>query len=170
MVLLVAKATTPTFGTNNKGFRRPSGHARGFTLVELLVALAIGAMLVAVAAPAFDKMRESAQYRDTVRALLSDLRLARSTAVSTGTEVAFLVDLGRRSFGVEAKPPTQFPASLQVRTTVAQASGSTADVASIRFLPSGGATGGSIDVLRPSGSGVRLQVDWFSGRVTQEAL
>ena len=40
----------------------------------------------------------------------------------------------------------------------------------IRFLPRGGATGGSLDLIRPSGSGVRLRVDWFSGRVEQEAI
>ena len=31
------------------------------------------------------------------------------------------------------------------------------------FLPEGGATGGSVDILRPAGSGARLQVDWLSG-------
>ena len=42
--------------------------------------------------------------------------------------------------------------------------------AAIQFLPSGGATGGGIDVLRASGAGTRLRVDWLSGRVEQEAL
>ena len=41
---------------------------------------------------------------------------------------------------------------------------------SIRFLPRGGASGGSVDIVRPSGSGVRLRVDWFTGRVEQEAI
>ena len=40
----------------------------------------------------------------------------------------------------------------------------------IRFLPEGGATGGSVDIVRPSGSGVRLRVDWLSGRVEQEPI
>ncbi|HEY0201888.1 MAG TPA: GspH/FimT family pseudopilin, partial [Burkholderiaceae bacterium] len=44
-------------------------------------------------------------------------------------------------------------------------------VAAIRFLPSGGATGGSIDVARgSSGSGTRLRVDWLSGHITQEPI
>ena len=42
--------------------------------------------------------------------------------------------------------------------------------AAIRFFPDGGATGGSIEVVRPSGTGARIQVDWLSGRITQEAL
>ncbi len=40
----------------------------------------------------------------------------------------------------------------------------------IRFLPGGGATGGSIDVIRASGAGTRLRVEWLSGRVTRESL
>ena len=31
-------------------------------------------------------------------------------------------------------------------------------------------TGGSIDILRPSGGGVRLRVDWLFGRVEQEGV
>ena len=42
--------------------------------------------------------------------------------------------------------------------------------ASIRFLPTGGSTGGSIEVQRAPGVGTRLRVDWLSGRVTLEAL
>jgi general secretion pathway protein H len=57
-----------------------------------------------------------------------------------------------------------------VRATVAGTELSAQQEAAIRFLPDGGATGGSIDILRASGQGVRLRVDWLSGRITQEAL
>ena len=40
---------------------------RGFTLIELLVVFAIMALLIGLAPVAFDRMRDSAQYRDTVR-------------------------------------------------------------------------------------------------------
>jgi general secretion pathway protein H len=42
--------------------------------------------------------------------------------------------------------------------------------ASIRYYPDGSSTGGSIRVQRPNGDGVRLRVDWLTGRVTQEPL
>ena len=61
------------------------------------------------------------------------------------------------------------PESLKVRAVVAQQEMSAdGQELGIRFLPHGGATGGSVDLIRPSGSGVRLRVDWFSGRVEQE--
>jgi general secretion pathway protein H len=143
---------------------------RGFTLVELLVVFAVIALLTTVVPPAFDRMRESAQYRDVVRTILSDIRQARHRAIAEGREVRFNVDLRQRMYGLEDRSLKPMPESLRMRATVAHIEISASQVASIRFLPSGGATGGSIDVLRPSGAGVRLTVDWLSGGVAQLPL
>lgn len=131
---------------------------------------AVIALLTTVVPPAFDRMRESAQYRDVVRTILSDVRQARHRAIAEGREVRFNVDLRQRMYGLEDRALKPMPESLRVRATVADIEISTSQVASIRFLPSGGATGGSIDVLRPSGAGVRLTVDWLSGGVAQSPL
>ena len=50
----------------------------GFTLIELLVVFALLALIVGLMPIAFNRLHESAQYRDTVRAVLTDLRAARS--------------------------------------------------------------------------------------------
>lgn len=143
--------------------------ARGFTLVELLVVFAIMALVVALVPVAFDRLRDSAQYRDAVRTMFSQMRAARFTAMAEGREVRFSVDLNQRLYGVDAalRP---LPASLQLRAIVAGREIGPQGQASIRFLPSGGATGGSIEILRTPTVGTRLRVDWLSGRVTQEAL
>ena len=143
---------------------------RGFTLIELLVVFALLALLVAVVPVAFERLRESAQYRETVRGIMSDMRQGRQRAISEGTEVRFRVDLTARTFGLEGRPAHDVPLPLQMRATVAAIELGDGQVASIRFLPQGGATGGSIDVLRPSGSGVRLTVDWLSGAIAQSAI
>ena len=41
---------------------------------------------------------------------------------------------------------------------------------SIRFHPQGGATGGTVELVRASGAGTRVSVDWLSGAITQAAL
>ena len=87
-----------------------------------------------------------------------------------GREVRFYVHLGQRTYGVDGAPTRPVPEALQVRATVAGEELSGQGEAVIRFLPEGGATGGSIEVLRASGAGTRLRVDWLSGRATQEAL
>ncbi|WP_230680938.1 GspH/FimT family pseudopilin [Paracidovorax cattleyae] len=99
----------------------------------------------------------------------SQMRSARFQAMAEGREVRFSVDLRNRLYGVGAamKP---LPEPLQLRAIVANSELDPQSRASIRFLPSGGATGGSIEILRAPGVGTRLRVDWLSGRVTQEAL
>lgn len=143
---------------------------RGFTLIELLVVFSIAALLVGVVPFAFERMQESVQYRNVLRGMLSDMRSARQQARIQGTEVRFKVDLQARRFGVEGGVAKDIPSALQVRATVAGIEAGGQRVAAIRFLPDGGATGGSIDIVRGSGQGTRLLVDWMSGRVTAEAL
>lgn len=142
----------------------------GFTLVELLVVFAIAGLLTVMVPVAFEAMREGAQYRETVRSMLADMRSARSRAVLQGKEVRFKVDLVQGAYGIDGSAMHELPRSLQVKATVASIEMDGGEVAAIRFLPSGGATGGSIDVVRPSGAGVRLNVDWLSGRVAQQSL
>jgi general secretion pathway protein H len=161
---------TPTFATpSSRASPRPL-LARGFTLVELLVVFAIAALLMALVPVAFDRLRESSQYRQTLRDILTDMRSARTRAMSEGSEVRFKVDLAQRMYGVDGRPMRDLPQSLELKATVASIEMGQGNVAAIRFLPSGGATGGSIDVVRPSGAGTRLSVDWLSGHVSQGPL
>lgn len=143
----------------------------GFTLVELLVVMAIMALIAAVVPVAFGKLSETTEYRDTVRAVLTDMRRARYQARDSGREVVFGVNLQERTFGVEGGAAHQVPDALDLRAAAAaRESDPTGQYLGIRFLPQGGATGGSLDLIRSSGRGVRLRVDWFSGRVEQEAI
>lgn len=143
---------------------------RGFTLIELLVVFSIAALLVGVVPFAFARMQESAQYRDVLRNMLSDLRQARQQARVQGREVRFRLDLPGRRFGVDGQKARDIPEPLQVRATVAGIEMSGTQVAAIRFMPEGGATGGSVDVFRPSGQGTRVRVDWLSGQISTEPI
>lgn len=149
--------------------RRAFHPAGGFTLLELLVVFAILALMAAFAPASLLRMYEAAQYRSTLRDIVSQMGSARLKAQSEGTPARFIVNLQKRTYGVEGQPPHTMPESLKVRAVVAQQEMSAdGQELGIRFLPHGGATGGSVDLIRPSGSGVRLRVDWFSGRVEQE--
>ena len=141
----------------------------GFTLIELMVVLAIAAVLLAVAPVALERYRESSEYRDTLRTMAAGLAEARRTAITGGRVVAFSVDLGGRLYGVDGRPTREVPSSLTIRATVADTD-LVGNVARIRFFPGGNATGGSIEVVRQSGAGTRLRTDWLDGRVSMEGL
>jgi general secretion pathway protein H len=174
MAQLAAMVKTPTSTTSPS---QSVGHSRnpdkrpqrGFTLIELLVVLAIGALLVGLVPSAFDRLHESSQYRDTVRAMVIDLRQARQQALAYGQVVNFHVNLSDRQFGIEGQPLKPLPTSLEIKTTVGRTDlSSKAPQATITFMPDGGSSGGTIELVRSSGGGVRIRVDWLFGQVSQE--
>lgn len=144
--------------------------AQGFTLLELLVVFAIAAVLMALVPIAFDRLNEGTQYRNALRTMMGEMRQARQQAVMRGVPVRFEVNLAERTYGVAGGTAHGIPESLQVRAVVASVALQPHQIAAIQFLPSGGATGGSIDLLRASGAGTRMRVDWLSGRVEQEPV
>jgi len=142
---------------------------RGFTLLELLVVIAIAAILVAVVPASFIRLREVSQYRDTVRSIVVNLRQARQQAVSYGYPVTYRIDLPARQLGIEGRSKYKLPDAVEIKATVGNSGvAESAGIADIVFLPDGGATGGTIELVRQSGSGVRIRVDWLLGQVTQE--
>ncbi|MCY4756889.1 GspH/FimT family pseudopilin [Pelomonas aquatica] len=64
---------------------------RGFTVVEVCVALGIGAVLLGQALPAMQQMRQEQALRAHAEALASDLRFARSEAARLSDSVYFRV-------------------------------------------------------------------------------
>jgi general secretion pathway protein H len=135
----------------------------------MLVVLAIGALLVGVAPTAFDRFRDVSQYRDAVRAIVVDLRQARQQALVRKQMVSFQVNVADRQFGIEGLSQKTLPASLELKATVgANAVADVRQQSVIAFLPDGGSSGGTIELIRRSGGGVRIRVDWLTGQVTQE--
>jgi len=135
-----------------------------------VVALALAALAVALVPPSLERLRDSMRYRDTVRAVVSELRVARQRAATEGLDVRFVVDLAQRQFGIDGGTHHHLPEPLQMRVTVAGIEWSPNQAGAIRFLAQGGATGGSVDVLRPDGHGVRITVDWLSAAVSQAGV
>jgi type IV fimbrial biogenesis protein FimT len=73
----------------------------GFTLIEVLVALSIIAVLLSLAAPSFKSMIQSNNMTSTVNGFLADMRFARSEAIRRGGNVVMC-----RSDSPEAANPT----------------------------------------------------------------
>lgn len=63
--------------------------ARGMTLIELVIGVAILGVLLAMAAPAFSDWMRNAKVRSTAESLQSGLQLARAEAVRRNSPVRF---------------------------------------------------------------------------------
>lgn len=64
-------------------------HTSGFTLIEMIVTLAILAILLALAAPSFQTMVANARLRSTAESVMTGLQLARAEALRRNTSVSF---------------------------------------------------------------------------------
>jgi general secretion pathway protein H len=138
---------------------------KGFTLVELLVALAIMALMLGISMP-FLRGTPGMSLEQAARRIAAELRDARGTAMRHSRTVAFAVDTVSGRFGhdrLETLPKSQPPIVLSVYTTRDQRRSVVAGT--IRFFPDGGSTGGGI-TLQQGDRRVQLLVDWLTGRVS----
>ena len=74
-----------------KNTARVSGN-KGFTLVELMIVVAIMGLMLAVSIPAFGKFLQSWRLQGDASEIASSLRHARSLAVSKNINVIFIFD------------------------------------------------------------------------------
>ncbi len=165
----VAMAKTATLATGGKlRSTPPIPRARGFSLVELMVAMAIAGIVMAAAVPYSLRFYEGIERRQAVRDTVTLLVSAREQALSSGSSRDVLVrpSTGRIWLG-EREQRVPEGLTLSVRSARQLNRG---DVGVIRFYPDGSASGGGIDFARADGSGTRIDVDWLVGRVTQQAV
>ncbi len=81
--------TVEALKTDGRWPVRPLGN-KGFSLIELMAAVAVVALLIGVAAPSFLTMIQGNQVDAGTRRLLADVHRARSQAITTGWEVKIL--------------------------------------------------------------------------------
>jgi general secretion pathway protein H len=140
--------------------------AAGFTLLELVVAISIGGMLLAASIPSSVRFYESMQYRQAIRDVITMLSTARYTAINTGRAQDITLNPKTNVLRLN-KDTRQLPAKFNIVIHAARELNRDSEGV-IRFYPEGGSSGGDIEIVQPSGSGVKISVDWLVGRVTQQ--
>lgn len=138
---------------------------RGFTLVELIVVVALIATALAMAATLFSAGLPGQQLRGSARELAAQLRYTRAQALVTGHAQSFLLDTKTREWQAPNHHVGHVPAKIEVIATVASSERPSPQVAAIRFFPEGAATGGRF-VLKRNTAAWQVDVDWLTGEVS----
>ncbi len=169
--------------------RRRAGRA-GFTLIELMVAIAIGALMMMVAIPAFRAARKPPLIR-AANDFLEACREARARAVLTGNPMDVLVAATDETTVVSVVPApgfgttpagasgssgffkSAFPEDVAFRTFVVNqrnAVAGTTEAAAVRFFPNGTCDALDAEIQWQRREMLRFHSDLVTGMVTLEAM
>jgi general secretion pathway protein H len=160
---MAGKVATGKIGTLRAGSRRG---AVGFTLLELLVVLAILGFAVALAVPVISRAVPGIELTTTARSVAAALREARGRAIAGNQEVVVTLDLDNRllrtgSAGNALKLSRNLGISLYTATDEVINAGA----GNIRFYPDGTSTGGRVRVFLESRK-YDVDVNWITGGVS----
>jgi general secretion pathway protein H len=144
---------------------RRAGNESGLTLLEILIVIALMAIVAGFVIPMFGGPVTTSELRASARQLAAGLRLARSEAVSERRETFLVLDVAGKRFKVDRDAKEHaLPSRIELKLFTAQNDLVNDSVGSIRFFPDGGSNGGRITVA----SGARkfdVDVDWLTGRI-----
>jgi len=86
----------------------------GFTMVELMVVVAIAAILITSVVPSFDHLRGSAAVKGVANELTSGFQFARSEAIRRNTFVYFELDPGVKAWNVHTETGSDGTAKYEI--------------------------------------------------------
>ncbi len=138
----------------------------GFTLLEMIAAVALIALAVSVVMPRFSASRQALKLRATAVELSSSLKTTRAAALSANTDAVLVIDTARRNYSADgAVKLKQIPRDVALTFETPVAESADASHGGFRFHPDGTASGGRIG-LRSGTDAASISVDWLTGAVT----
>lgn len=139
---------------------------RGFTLLEIILVIALAAMMFTLVPRLFGEGVSGAELKSNVRAIAAAMKLARDTAINTRREAFVSINVESREF------TTTFDArvhklndKLILKLLTADTDQISPQTASFRFYPDGTSNGGRVTVAANERE-FAIDVDWLTGRVT----
>lgn len=135
----------------------------GFTLVELLVALAILGIALSVATLRLWDTRPDAIARAAAFSLATDLRAARGQAIETDRETSVTLNVMANKIG-RTHGSRIFPRQLKMEFRQERRDQTQSATKTIRFFPDGSSSGGVVR-FEDQGRFHTVSTDWLTGSV-----
>lgn len=140
-----------------------SNQSPGFSLIEMMVVLAILGGLAAIAAPRFTASHDRMAFRLEVFGMVAALNEARQQARREFAVTTFMVDVENRTWAGAGGDMVPLPQGFQIAARIASVDVSEDGTGLVRFYPDGSSTGARIG-LRQGDNSAQLEVDWLTGR------
>ncbi len=138
----------------------------GFTLLEMILAVAIIALAVSIVMPRLGLNRQSMKLRATAVELASNLKITRAAALSRNDDAIFIIDIANRKYAAAgAVKAKQIPRDMALTFEAQAAESARASEGGFRFRPDGSSSGGRIK-LKSGAEAAIISVDWLTGAVT----
>jgi general secretion pathway protein H len=143
---------------------RPRSASRGFTLLEIILVMAIIALASVLAAAAMGGGFRGMQLRANAQKIASNLRFTRAQAISTGQPQRFVIDPHAHAWHAPKSHHGKIPPKLGIAFVGAREVQSQPGEGAIAFFPDGASTGGRIQLT--SGKAMwTVDVAWLTGQV-----
>ena len=143
--------------------------AGGFTLIEIIVVLAVMALVVALVIPVLGGKPRSAQLSAAANEISASLRLARSEAILQDRTTRFIADPVAGTYTIDAgRHVHHVPPGIALTLLISAREEISPRIGAVRFYPDGSSSGGGL-ALATAGLRYAVLIDWFDGNVSIEA-
>jgi general secretion pathway protein H len=145
--------------------RKGRGAASGFTLLEMIVVLAVLGMVVGLVVTRGPQRSHGMDVRGAVATVVRTLRQARGQAIAANRPVMVAINGAQRTIGVDGAAAIVLSPELGLTAASGLGAVPGPKLTGIRFAPNGSSTGGRI-VLADGRRRIVVGVDWLTGRVS----
>ena len=139
-------------------------HPPGFTLLELLIVVAILGLAIGIVVTHGPVHSQGLQTRAAAGTLAQTLRIARAEAIARSRIVSVVIDPVRHSFAADRGPIHALAQDINIAAMPGTMPGPHG-TSLLRFSPDGSASGGGVTLGRGSRA-LTISVEWLTGRVT----
>lgn len=140
-------------------------HTEGFTLIEMMIVIAISAIVLATLVPNFAPAIERAKLNAASRDVVSALRHCRGYAMIKGEDALFEINTINHTYRISGRNKLyHIPESIQLGLFTTTTETLDEGTGRIRFFPDGSATGGRVTLIGQNQTLV-IDINWLTGEI-----